>query len=91
MIAIFQPVNNWPWFDIREFQIKDWKPSTYKWLKVDYTKKRRSDMIIEQKIPEMYIEPIKLEAEKWDSNHWATREMTSWNFQQIIDKYYNPN
>lgn len=35
MIAIFQPVNNWPWFDIREFKIKDWKPSTYRWLKVE--------------------------------------------------------
>lgn len=34
MIAIFRPVTNWPWFDVREFEIIDWKPSTYKWLKV---------------------------------------------------------
>ena len=37
MIAIFKPVNNWYWYDIREFEIINWKPSTYKWLKVsDY-------------------------------------------------------
>lgn len=38
MLAIFKPVKNWYWFDIREFDLnEDWKPSTFRWLKVsDY-------------------------------------------------------
>ncbi len=57
-------------------------------VKVDFATKWRSDMIKDQNIPEMYIEPIMLEAKKWDATHWTTREMTSWNFQIMIDKYY---
>jgi len=34
MIAVFKPVNNKHWFDIREFEIVDGKPSTYKWLSI---------------------------------------------------------
>lgn len=36
MIAIFKPVKNWPWFDIREFEWNEkWLPWPYKWLKVE--------------------------------------------------------
>ena len=34
MIAIFKPVKNGSWFDVREFTIVDWKPTTYTWLKI---------------------------------------------------------
>jgi len=34
MIAIFKPVKNWPWMDLREFEIINWKPSTYTRLKI---------------------------------------------------------
>jgi len=36
MIAVFKPVNNWYWFDLREFKLRQsWKPSIYKWLKIE--------------------------------------------------------
>ena len=38
-------------------------------VKVDFATKWRSDMIKDQNIPEMYIEPIMLEAKKWDATH----------------------
>lgn len=35
MIWIFAPVNNPNWFDIREFEIVNWKPTTYKWVSIE--------------------------------------------------------
>lgn len=37
MIAIFKPVNNTFWFDLREFDLIDWNPKNYIWLHIaDY-------------------------------------------------------
>lgn len=35
MIAIFTWINTSKEFDIREFDIIDWIPSTYKWLSIE--------------------------------------------------------
>lgn len=34
MIAIFKPVKNWYWFDVREFDIIKWKYRNAKLLKI---------------------------------------------------------
>ncbi len=37
MIGIFKPVNNAYWYDIREFEVINWKPWTYRWVAIaDY-------------------------------------------------------
>ncbi len=34
MIWIFKPVNNAHWYDIREFEVINWKPWPYKWVAI---------------------------------------------------------
>lgn len=35
MIAIFRWVHNSLWYDLREFDLIDWIPKNYKWLKIE--------------------------------------------------------
>lgn len=39
MIAVFKPIDNWYWFDLREFEIKeDGNPWRFKWLSIEWNK-----------------------------------------------------
>ena len=36
MLAIFKPINNWYWFDLREFEVKEnWKPWPFRWISIE--------------------------------------------------------
>lgn len=35
MIAIFKPINNWPWFDIRELHIVKWVMKVKRWVAIE--------------------------------------------------------
>ena len=52
MIAIFKPVKNWYWFDIREFDIIKWKYKNGKWLKIAYCSEFIWELIIFKPIKE---------------------------------------
>jgi hypothetical protein len=45
-------------------------------------------MLKDQKVPQNCIDAIMTEDNAWITNHWKMREMTSFVFQGIIDKYY---
>ena len=34
MLAIFKPVNNNPWYDLRELHIVDWKMRVKRWMSI---------------------------------------------------------
>jgi hypothetical protein len=74
------PLQVWTYLNQKRYN------DTYEIAKVDYVTKRRDDMLKDQEIDKMYIESIMLEAKNWDATHWKNNEMTSWVFQNIINK-----
>lgn len=36
MIARFEPIHNTLWYDVRQFDLIDWKVKNLKWLTTDY-------------------------------------------------------